>query len=169
MALEGCYSKNVVTKMKKTNARIHVCLWKKGRYKLFSLLEETLRIHWRLSALILLLRRSCHFKSYDIFAQAVILSHTIFLTSSIYRLILTFIMFSETKHKIAWCLIFLTLSNSRVVSFQRRGFIKKHGPATNLSAVRVISEQVNIEKQLGLSPCSRFHFLHCPWWQLLVS
>ena len=70
----------------------------------------------------------------------------------------TFIMFSETKHKI----LELSNSNSRVVSFQRRGFIKKHGPATNLSAVRVIAELVNIEKQLGLSPCSRFHFLHCP-------
>ena len=45
VALEGCYSKNFVTKMKKTNALIHVCLWKKGRYKPFSLLEETLRIH----------------------------------------------------------------------------------------------------------------------------
>ena len=53
--------KTLLPKWKKTNARIHVCLWKKGRYKPFSLLKETLRIHWRLSALILLLRRSCHF------------------------------------------------------------------------------------------------------------
>ena len=33
VALQGSYSKNVVTKIKKkTNARIHVCLWKKRRY-----------------------------------------------------------------------------------------------------------------------------------------
>ena len=74
----------------------------------------------------------------------------------------TFIMYSQTKHKVASCLLFLTLSNSRVVSFlrQRRGFIKKQGPATNLSAVRVISELVNIDKRLGLSPSGRFHLPH---------
>jgi len=36
--------KKVVTKIKETNGRIHVCIWKRGRCKPFSLVDETLRL-----------------------------------------------------------------------------------------------------------------------------